>query len=225
MAILRAGPAVPVVVVTPMLPRTYARLRAALGPRFVASQSSVTAYTKGGERPVTRYWISKRAQTLLDEPRAPEPALTALVDALRRAGIEARAEPGVQEMNAATTLVFLPFMLALDAAGSIDALMADAPLLATMFRAATEARALADRCGKIAFWAGLLSRFLGPHTIRIGLALARRQSPEGLAFVEEHFGTGARAQNADDGAEEAVSSPEERGRLRSALGELLARLA
>jgi hypothetical protein len=220
-AMLRAGPSVPVVAITPMLPRTYARMQAQLGTRLFAAMSSVVGYTDASG--VTRYWVSGTAKTLIDEPRTKEPALVGLVEALVRAGIDARFEPAVHETNAATTILFLPLTFGLDIAGSIDGLMSDAPLLAMTFRAGEEARALADRCGKVAFWAGLLTRFLGPRTIRIGLALGRSRSPEAIAFVEEHFGRKAHAQNVAMAAE-ACSLAEEKATPHGALDELLARL-
>lgn len=218
---LRAGPSVPIVCFAPMLPRTYARLRARLGDRLIAGMSSVTGYTKA--EGVTRYWVSQSAKTALDEPRAGDAVLSALVEAFGRAGISAELEPGVHETNAATTIPFLPLALGLDAAGSLDGLMKDEALLALTFRAMNEGRALAQRCGKVARWAGLVTRFLGPHTIRLGLSLGRGRAPEAIAFVEEHFGRKIHAQSLAM-AEEACALADEKGTPREALGELLARI-
>ncbi len=219
--LLRAGPSVPVVTVTPMLPRTFARVQAALGTRLAAAMSSVVGYTNASG--ATRYWISKVAKTLIDEPPAREPALTAFAEALGRSGIEAAFEPGVHETNAATTILFLPLTFGLDAAGSIEALLDDAALSATTFRASDEARALAERCGKVAFWVSLVTRFLGPRTIRMGVAMLRNRSPEAVAFIEEHFGRKGRAQNIAMAAE-ACAIAEEKGTAHRALDELLVRL-
>jgi ketopantoate reductase len=222
---LRAAPSVPVVMITPMLPRTYARMRAAMGTdagtRLATAMSSVVGYTKPSG--VTRYWISKVAKTMIDEPRAREPALTAFVEALARAGIDAAFEPAVHETNAATTILFLPLTFGLDLAGSIDALMDDAALSSVMFRASDEARALAERCGKVAFWVGFVTRFLGPRTIRLGIAMLRNRSPEAVAFIEEHFGRKGHGQNFVMAAE-ACALAEEKGTPHGALDELLVRL-
>ena len=218
---LRAGPSVPIVAVTPMLPLTFARLRALLGARLVTAMSSVVGYTNG--EGVTRYWVSTAAKTLIDEPHTAEPALVALVESLGRAGIAARFEPAVHATNTATTLRFLPLTFGLDVAGSIDGLLNDAPLLATMFRAADEARKLGDRYGKVAFWTGLVTRFLGPHTIRMGLALGRSRAPEAIGFIDEHFGRKAHAQNLAM-AIETCALAEEKATPHAALDELLARL-
>src|SRR5579859_4098640 len=60
---LEGGPQVPAVVLTPMLPADYARMRDRLGARLIAAMPGVTAYT----RDVTRYWLPRTATTLLDE--------------------------------------------------------------------------------------------------------------------------------------------------------------
>jgi 2-dehydropantoate 2-reductase len=220
-ALLRAGPSVPVVNLAPVLPRTHARLRAQLGDRLVTAMSSITGYTN--EAGVVRYWISQSTKTLLDEPRRPEPAVTAFVEALVQARIEARIEPGVHEMNAATAIVFLPLAMALDAAGTIDALLGDRALLRLAFQAMSEARALAERCGKVAPWVGLVTRFLGPVTIRMGVSLGRSRAPEALAFIEGHFGRKIHGQNLVM-AEEACAVADEKGAGHEALDALLVRI-
>ena len=220
-ALLRRGPSVPVAIVTPMLPRTYARMEAALPGRVVAAVPGITGYTDAAG--VTRHWISRTARTLFEEPRRPEPILSALLEALGGAGIDARFELGAHESSAATVIAVLPVFLAIDAAGSIDALLEDAPLSRTMFRAVKEARALADRCGEIASWARALDRFLGPLTLRVGLALGRRRSPEIVSFVEERFGRRARAQNVALAAE-VLELAGEKGVASEALRDLAGRL-
>jgi ketopantoate reductase len=221
-AALQQGPAVPVVVMTPMLPRTYARASAALPGRVVAGMSSVTGYTNAAG--VTRHWISRSAKTLIDEPRPADPVLGALVAALGISGIDAGFELGVHEQSAATVIALLPLFVAIDAAGSIDALVGDGPLLDAMFRAIREARALAEQCGRIAPWASALDRFLGPVTVRVGLALGRRRSPELISFVEEHFGSHARAQNVALAAE-TLALADEKGAPCESFRALAVRLA
>jgi 2-dehydropantoate 2-reductase len=220
LALASAGPDVPVVLTTPMLPRTYARVRAALGDRARATQSSVTGYVRPDG--VTRYWISQTAKTLLDDPRRGDAACDALVGALVRAGIDARLQLGVHESNPATATVFLPVLLALGAAGSSDALVADAALSDTMLRACDETRAIAEHVGKVALWAGLLTRFLGPYTLKMGVALAKRRSLEAVAFVEGHLAGDMRGQNAAM-AREASAIAEEKGLGHEALDALVAR--
>jgi ketopantoate reductase len=215
-------PDVPVVALTPMLPRTHERVRAALGGRLATLMSSVTGYTGGGG--VTRYWISKTAATVVDELRSPPAAMGAFGEALGRAGIAARFEPGVHETSAATVLSLLPLLLGIDAAGSIDALLGDSALKRETFRAMDEGRALAERVGRPAGWVSMVTRFLGPYTVKLGYGMARSRSPEALAFVEDHFGRRARAQNVFVGGE-AVALAAEKGTPREAMAALLARLS
>jgi 2-dehydropantoate 2-reductase len=193
LATLERGPGVPVVFLTPMLPHTRARMETALPGRVVTAMTSVTGYTNADG--VTRHWISRSTKTLLDEARPPEPVVLALLSALAAAGIEGRVELGAHETSAATVIAVLPLMLAIDAAGSIDSLLETGPLLSLLFRAIKEARALAARWGRLPGWALALDRFLGPVTLRVGLALGRRRSAEIISFVEAKFGRAARGQN------------------------------
>jgi 2-dehydropantoate 2-reductase len=208
---------------TPMLPKDYERLRAALGERIVAAMPSVVAYAKPDG--TTRYWLPRPATTLIEEPRtAHDAALAELVGALGRAKIPSRFAMGVHEENPATTVAFLPLAMGLDAAGGLDALLGDASLLTLTLRAASEAGALASKIGKVATWASLIMRFIGPHTLRVGVALARRRSPEAMQYVDEHFGRKVHAQNVAM-AEAIVELAEEKATPREALRELTARLA
>jgi ketopantoate reductase len=214
-SLLQRGPHVPVVIVTPMLPRTHARVEAALPGRVVPAFTNVTGYVN--ESGVTRHWISRSMKMLFDEAhgartaREPQrPVMDDLLAGLAAAGIEGRIELGVQEASASGVIAILPLLIAIDAGGSIDALMGQGPLLATMFRAIKEARTLAERCGQVPGWARTLDRFLGPLTLKVGLALGRRRSPEIVSFVEASFGRRARAQNAFL-AEELLALADEKG--------------
>jgi len=203
LSILQRGPAVPVVMMTPMLPRTYARIAAALPGRLAPAATSVAGYVNASG--VTRYWVSRSTATLIEEPRAADPALSGLVSALGAAGIGARFELAVHETGAASAIALLPLFMGIDAAGSIDAL-------------------LGERCGKIAPNVRSLERFLGPIAIRMGLALGRRRSPEIIAFVEERFGRGGHAQNLALGAEMLAIAEEKRMPCESIRG-LLGRVS
>jgi 2-dehydropantoate 2-reductase len=219
------GSSAPLVFLTPLLPRTYARLRGALGDRVVAAMPSVLSYRHASG--TTRYWVPRVATTLIDE-RANRPAgvragLGELVRELGTAGIAARLELGVDEVNPATTATFLPLLMGLDAAGSIPALVADSALVRLSLDAAKDGAELARRLGKPAPWASMLQRFMGERMLRMVVALARRQSPEALVYVEEHFGRKLRAQNLAMG-EELLGLADEFGTPRRALGELVARL-
>ncbi len=218
---LRSAPAVPVVVVTPMLPGAYAQMHAALGARLLSALPSVTGYTNADG--TSRSGRSRAAKTLVDEPRPSDPAATGFVAALQAAGIDARFELGAHEVVAATMIAFLPLLLGLDAAGSLDALLSDGKL-ATTFRAFDEARAVAETSGKVASWASSFSRFLGPYTVKMGVALARRRAPEALAFVDERFGRSAHEQTASL-AREVLALAEETRVRHEALSALVGRIA
>jgi ketopantoate reductase len=220
---LQRGPSVPVVMMTPMLPLTCARVDAALPGRLFPATTSVGAYVNASG--VTRHWVSRSTATLVEEPRSADPALSGLLRALQAAGIGARFELAVHETGAATAIAALPLFLGLDAAGSIDALLGEKPLFRMTSEALKEAHALAERCGRIAPGIRALERFLGPVAIRMGLALGRRRSPEIIAFVEERFGRGGHAQNVALGAEMLALAEEKRSpceAVRALLGRVSA---
>jgi 2-dehydropantoate 2-reductase len=220
-AALARGPAVPVVMTTPILSRTWGRARDALGERLSTAVSSVTGYVN--DAGVVRYWISKSARTTIDAPKRVDPALSHFVEALGRAGIEASLEPGVHESAPATAILFAPLVMAIDAAGSVDAFLADRGLRDLAFRANDEARVLAARVGAVAPWTSLLTKFIGPVVLRMSVGLVRRRSPEAIPFVERKLGRGNRPQNVATGRE-MIALAEEKGTPHAALGELVARL-
>jgi 2-dehydropantoate 2-reductase len=137
--------------------------------------------------------------------------------------MRARFEMGVHESNPATTVTFAPLALALDVAGSIDALLDDHALVQLAVDAAHEGAELASKIGRVATWANLLSKFVGKATLKIGVGLARHASPEGVHFVEEHFGRKLHAQNVRM-AEAMASLARAKGTPHAALDALGARL-
>jgi 2-dehydropantoate 2-reductase len=142
------------------------------------------------DRDVVRYWVTGVATTLIEapDPRAAHAALEQLARRLTGADVPARIERDVASLNAATTTAFFPLIAAIDAGSGIDGLLSDKALLSTAIEAAKECDALAHRIGKVASWAHLLTKFVGPFTLKPGVALARRLSPESVRFVERHFG-------------------------------------
>jgi len=193
-ALLLRGPDVPAVVLTPMMPGDYARMRAALGERVVAAMPGVVAYLR--EDRVVRYWLPRMAPTLLDERKGGPAIVRELATTLTRAGIHSRMEMGVHESNPATTVTFAPLTMALDAGGGVEGLLADAELTKLALRAAEEGAELGRCIGAVASWASILTRFLGRTTLRVGVRLAKLQSPEAVHYVDEHFGHKLHAQNA-----------------------------
>ncbi|HEY8038544.1 MAG TPA: 2-dehydropantoate 2-reductase N-terminal domain-containing protein [Polyangiaceae bacterium] len=217
------GTRAPVVVMTPMMPQDHARLAAALPGRLVTAMPSVVSYRN--DAGAIRYWLPHVATTLIDaretgSSAAPE---AELVKRLARASIAGKLEPDVLGRNVATTVSFIPLAMALDVAGSAEALLEDEALLALALDAADEGRELGRAVGKAEAWASMLLRFVGPFTLKVGVGLARSRAPEAVAYVEQHFGRKLHAQNVAM-AERIVELAGERGTKREALGKLLARL-
>ncbi|WP_394845605.1 hypothetical protein LZC95_52315 [Pendulispora brunnea] len=224
----------PVVTMTPIFPQHRAYLDGALGPgRLFPGMPGVVAYDREG---TYRYWLPRMASTLIEQPERREPVIDKLAQAFEAAGIGSRAQAGVHATNVATTFTFVPVMMGIDVMGTIDELLADKDALDLVLRAANEARQLGHEYGKPTIWAEWFVRFtsrsmLGSwapkgmvaNSLRMAVAFARRRSPEGVAYVEEHFGRKLRAQNLDM-AEKMVELFRERDRPHEAMAELRDRL-
>lgn len=222
----QAGLEVPVVVMTPMMPKTFERLRAALGPeRVLAGMPGVVAYRS--EAGAYRYWLPRVATTLVDEPRPAGGATATVIGELVRrldvAGISSKVAMGVHESNPATTVSFMPLAFALDIAGDVDALLEDHDLLHVALDAVKESGVLADRIGKTEAWAHILLKFVGPHALKMGIGLARMRSAEAVHYVEEHFGHKLHAQNVAMG-EAMIELAREKGTPHAALDALVAQM-
>jgi hypothetical protein len=212
----------PVVVMTPMMLSDHARLSAALPGRVLTGMPSVVSYLN--DAGAIRYWLPEVATTFVEERAgAVAGAEVDLVKRLTRAEIGAKLASDVLTRNVATTVSFIPLAMALDAAGSIDALLGDHALLHLAFHAADEGRELGRAVGKAEAWASTLLRFVGPLTLKVGLGLARSRAPEAVAYVEQHFGRKLHAQNVAM-ARRIVDLAVERGTPHEALGKLLGRL-
>jgi 2-dehydropantoate 2-reductase len=215
-----AGPTVPVVMLTPMLPADFARLSATLGGRVVPGMPSVVAYFNDAK--ALRYWLPRAATTLVDE-REPAGAERDLAKAMARAEIDARVESDVLARNVATTVTFVPLAMALDVAGGVDAVLGDDALLSLALDAAGEGRDIAHSVGKAAAWASTLMRFVTPLTLKVGVGLAKSRAAEAVGYVDHHFGRKLHAQNVAM-AEGMVKLAQEKGVEHARLAELLERL-
>jgi 2-dehydropantoate 2-reductase len=211
----------PLVMLTPMMPADYERLRAELGARLVAAMPSAVAYVRHDD--VVRYWLPRVAHTLLDEAPPACDATRELVAMLERAGFRPKFELGVHESNPATTVTFVPLMMALDVGHGVERLLADDALVELAIRAAGEGHELAQRIGKAAPWSSLLWKFVTKTTLRIGVGLAKQRSPEAVFYVEEHFGRKLHAQNVAM-ASAIVELAKAKGTPHAALEELADRL-
>jgi hypothetical protein len=196
-ALLKPERPMPVVMLTPLLPNDLARLASTYGPRLVPAMAGVVSYLTDDQ--TCRYWLPRVAPTLLDkgaETSGPvHEATEAFVKALHASGLPARMEAGVKETNPATTVSFIPLMMGIDAAGGVEALLADRELLRLSLDALGEGMKLASKIGKAPAWVDALARFTGPMTLKIGVGLARRGAPEALRYVDDHFGRKLHAQN------------------------------
>lgn len=201
-ALLKNGPSVPVVVLTPLLSPLASALETTLGRSIVPAMPGVVGYIDDvDDRGVVRYWSTGLASTLLDDERSGPPqspsrdALEVLARRLTNDGLPARFEKDVLTVNAASTISFFPLIAAIDAGRGIDGVLADKTLFDTALAAAKECDTLAKKIGKPATWAQVLSRFVSPYTIKPGVAFVRKLAPETVRFVEKHFGPKLHAQH------------------------------
>lgn len=219
-----ASSTAPLVILTPMLPKDWARVREAFGERAHAAMPNVVAYTRK-EDGVIRYWLPP-APTKIDEPRAGSPAadvIRELAEALSRAGLRAKLELAVHETNPATTVCFIAIGMALSIAGSAEALIADDRLLSLATRACREGVRLSHRIGRPEPWASLAPAIAAPWALRTWLGALGRLSPEGLFYAEEHFGRKLKEQHRVM-IREMIELAREKALPSEALEELAARL-
>lgn len=193
---VRAGPAVPLVSLTPLLPLSLERVSAWAGGRCAVAMPTLAA----SERPdgVDEYWAFRAAPSLFE---AGLPEVEALVGALRRSALPARLSRDVRARNPATTMAFFPISVAVSRAGGIERLLADRQLSELGARAARETSVLAARIGPIDPPLRLLLRGVGPRTLRGAFALLGKLLPQATGFVDSHFGTKLGAQHRALGAE------------------------
>ena len=222
---LRAAPPVPIVILTPLLPAQRAELEQKVGRRITPGMPSASGYID--DRGVVRYWIPRVASTLIEEPEGKgkddagaRAALEEIARRVDRAGIGAHLARDVMSLNVATTTAFFPLVASIDAGAGIDGVLADKDLFANVIEAAKECDALAHQLGKVASWAGLLTRFVGPYTLKPGVALAKSLAPEAVKFVDTHFGPKLHAQHLAMG-ETILSLGRDRGVAMPALARLM----
>lgn len=178
---------VPIVVLTPMLPKEWDRIHAAFGSRVLAAMPNVVSYARKEDR-VIRYWLPP-APTRIDEPRRQtDIAVRELARRLDEAGLRAKLELGVHENNPATTVAWIPIAMVFAVAGSAEALAKDDSLLSLTTRVCREGASLGKRLGTVEPWAALSPAIAAPWAMRAWLGLLPRISPEALFYAEDHFG-------------------------------------
>lgn len=212
----------PMVVLTPMMPADWARMRAAFGDRVHAALPTVVSYARNGE---IRYWL-QGMPTKIDEPRAGEHgvAVRAFARALDEADLPTRFELGVHENNPATTLCFIPLGMALSLAPSMEAFAKDAVLVDLAQRACAEGVALGKRVGRAEPLATLAPWLVQPTLLRVAVAALQRFDPEAVHYAEHHFGAKLKDQHRVM-ADAIVALAEAKAMPHEALSALAARLA
>jgi ketopantoate reductase len=215
----------PFVVLTPMMPKDYARMRAAFGERVLAALPSVVSYAR--KDGVVRYWLPP-TRTRIDEPPASPrhraAAVRGLAEALTAAGLPTRLELGVHDTNPATTACFIPLAMALSVAGTMAALANDEALCDLAGRACREGVAIGRRLGRPEPGAILAPALGHPWALRAAIRAMQRLSPEALFYAEEHFARKLSQQNLVM-AREMAELARERGLSHEALDALASRLA
>jgi hypothetical protein len=196
---LRSGPDVPVIALTPLLPRGQERLAAALGTRLVVAMPTLAA--KLDADGVVRYWAFGRSPTLIEKSDRWRVVLARLAGRFAASHLGVRLERGVSQRNPATTIAFFPLSVAIGGAGGVSALCERDELLRMAGDACRESLELARRIGPIEPAAVVGSWLSRPRTLRAGLALGQRFLPRAVEFVDAHFGSKLDAQHAAFGAE------------------------
>lgn len=214
----------PIVVLTPMLPKDWARMRSTFGERVLAAMPNIIAYARKDDG-VIRYWTPP-AKTLIDEPRSGSSgadAVRELTEALSRAGLRARLALGVHERNPATTVCFIAIGMALSIAASVPSLLADETLLTLATRACSEGARLSHRIGEPEPWAPLAPALAAPWALRAWLGALAQLSPEAIFYAEEHFGRKLKEQHRVM-IREMIELAREKGLPHEAFDELARRL-
>jgi hypothetical protein len=171
----------PIVFMMPLLPESWHRIRERLGARAVAAIPGVTGYVRSDG--VVRYWLPRSAPTVIDA----DAGLGELATLLDASGVHTRPEREVSATNQAVTATFLPLVMALAASGSTHAALANPMLLGEATDATGEAQRLAAELGHPPGWVSLLTKFVGPRMLKLGLGLAERVSPESVDYADAQF--------------------------------------
>jgi len=186
--LLREGPDVPLVALTPLLPITLERVEGWVDGRCFVAMPTVAASANANH--VIRYWSFGAAPTLFERNgRRDSRTVELIVAALIRSALPARLSDDVRKRNPATTIAFFPISVAVSRSGGIDALLRHSTRLELTARAVRETLTLARELGPIEPPAALAGRFVGPRSLRAALRLSRWALPQATRFIDSHFGT------------------------------------
>ena len=187
MTALLGGSEIPIIVLTPMMPREWNAMRGAFGSRVLAAMPNVVSYAN--DDGVVRYWLAP-APTRIDEPRAGDHGVVvrALVQELEAAGLTTHLELGVHETNPASTVCFIPLGMAVVLSGGTAALPDDPELLELVRRCCREGVAMSRRIGRPEPLVTLAPLVATPLVLKVLVSYLRRREPEVVAYIDRHFG-------------------------------------
>lgn len=185
-ATLRAAPPVPLVSLTPLLPRSQDRVDALVGGRLLVGMPVVAGTLDHDD--VVRYALPPFGATLIESSRGIPSGAESLVRALSRSGLPTRFARGVSRKNPATTVAFFPLSASLGLAGGVEQLVADRALLRIAIGACRESLQVARRLGPVDKVAGAIARLAGPAALAAVVASTARLAPGAIAYLDEHFG-------------------------------------
>ncbi len=208
----------PVVLLLPLLPKSWARIGEALSDRGSAGIPGVMGYVRADG--VVRYWLPRPAPTTFDASGN----LTALSSLLESAGVPSEDAPNVASLNQVVTATLLPMAMGLAAGRTIARVLEDDEFLALVLAAMLESEKLAETLGTAPSWLGLLTKFIGPRMLKVAVGIGERTSQETLHYIEEHFGRTHRSSTVVL-ADELISLCAERNLATHALAALRARMA
>lgn len=159
-------------------------------PELVLAMPAFAAECEGGR---LFYWV---APSTLVERRDANPALLALVDGLRRAGIPVRWLRDAAQRSCANTVTLFPVQVAICLEPRLHLWLRQPRFLSELALAMTAARRLALRLGAVEVGLRLasvcMSSALGIRLVVHALLLA---TPHLALFLERHFGPKLRAQH------------------------------
>lgn len=184
----------PVLVLSPVLPKGAARLKALL-PRAILTLPVVAAHWHAEEGRLDN-WCSRFAPTQIGPSDETPGSAQTIVQLLNRGGLPAKTTNDVARRGVATTVAFFPLQVAVVAGGPLRGWVANPELLRILRRALRETARLGRRLGPIergVRWLVFLAGF--PPLLRVGCFLAPRFMPSLVRFLEHHFGPKLLAQH------------------------------
>ena len=208
----------PILTLQPLLPRDRERLEAAKLKTFSAMPAIAAELDSNGD---VSYFQSRFQISRIAEESRSDAGVSNAVQALKQGGLNIGYSKQLFELNAATTIAFFPWTVALACKGSWGALGADKALLTLTRKACREVLPIASRIGPIdtgvRFGTWALRPWLYPWALRTSQMFAPRQ----LGFLQNHFGHKLRSQHIFLGEQiQELAAPQSLNAVSSLLFEL-----